>query len=613
MFVCAVLATLAAAAGVGGQPIPERLVTAKVVWSVARAHRGGQRVAAVVVDISPGFHINPPAAQLDDDTLIPTLLQTTAGSSGLIVGPVRYPSAGFVVVGPEAEPRRVRAYEGRVVFHVPVEVERSAQPGDVLLGLELVYQACDRTRCLPPVTLDLSTALRVVDESAAIDETVVESELFRDFDRADGPDPVVDAVAFDAFGLGFSLDVRGWAGFAWLLLVAGVGGLLLNFTPCVLPVIPLKMMGLSRSAGNRGRCLALGLMMCLGVVGFWLGLGAAIATVGGFTATNQLFQFPAFSVSMGLLIGAMAVGMFGLFTVRLPRWVYAFDPQADSLGGSFGLGVMTAVLSTPCTAPFMGAAAAWAAGQEPAVTLATFAAIGAGMALPYGVLSAFPGLVRRMPRSGPAGELIKQVMGLMLLAVAAYFIGVGLAGLGVEPGEAPSLTYWWPVMAFAAAGGGWLAYRTAKITRSWVRRVVFVALGLGMMIGAFYGGVRLTDRGPVDWVYYTPDRYADALNGGNIVVLDFTAEWCLNCKWLEKNVLSQSEVVRELSQPGVVAMKVDLTGSNEAGSKKLRELDRVAIPLLVVVSPDGREVFKGDFYTASQVVEAIGRARGLNK
>ncbi len=148
-------------------------------------------------------------------------------------------------------------------------------------------------------------------------------------------------------------------------------------------------------------------MMSLGVVVFWLGLGGAIALTalfvqqgviakgGGITTANQLFQYPAFTITVGVIIAIMALGMCNLFTVRLPKFIYAINPKHDTFHGSLGFGVMTAVLSTPCTAPFMGAAAAGAVTQRPSIALAVFAAIGFGMALPYFILAAFPKLVQR--------------------------------------------------------------------------------------------------------------------------------------------------------------------------------------------------------------------------
>ena len=316
------------------------------------------------------------------------------------------------------------------------------------------------------------------------------------------------------------------------------------------------------------------------------------------------------TITIGVIIAAMAIGMCGLFSLRLPSFITNISPKHDSVPGSFGFGIMTAVLSTPCTAPFMGAAAAWAATQTPATTLATFSAIGAGMALPYLVLSALPNLVQKMPRSGPASVLIKEIMGLLLLAAAAYFVGTGLSALLVVAPDPPSTVYWWPVMGFSMAAGAWLTFRTIGITTSLSRRALFGSLGALLFLLSIYGGLQLTANDPVDWVYYTPDRFEEALKRGKVVVMDFTAEWCLNCKALEQSVLYSDKVVRELNSESVVAIKVDITGNNPDGKEMLRRADRLTIPYLVVYDPSGRKVFDGDFYSVDQVLRALDEARG---
>jgi thiol:disulfide interchange protein DsbD len=301
----------------------------------------------------------------------------------------------------------------------------------------------------------------------------------------------------------------------------------------------------------------------------------------------------------------MASGMFGFFSMRLPNFIYMINPGQDTLHGSFGLGILAAILSTPCTAPFMGAAAAWASTQTPAITLATFAAIGTGMAFPYLVLSASPTLVEKMPKTGPASELIKQVMGLFMLAAAAYFIGVGLVSLFSTPPAPPSKIYWWPVMFFSIAAGGWLAYRTLQITSKIKVKAIFAGAGMLVIALSAWGAIRLTDQGPVDWVYYTPLRFEAATRNRKIVVMVFTAEWCLNCKALEQGVLKNPKIVKLLTREDIVPMKVDITGNNPTGKAKLREVGNVTIPLLIIFSPSGEQRFKSDFYTVDQVYDAI--------
>jgi thiol:disulfide interchange protein DsbD len=328
--------------------------------------------------------------------------------------------------------------------------------------------------------------------------------------------------------------------------------------------------------------------------------------VSGFTSANQLFQYPAFTIALGAFIAVMAIGMAGFFSVNLPQWVHGIEASHESAGGSFVMGIMTAVLSTPCTAPLMGAAAGWAAssGSLPTV-LGVFGTIGAGMAAPYLLLSAYPQLARSMPRSGPASELVKQVMGLLLMAAAAFFVGAGLNGLRTAPGP----EHWWIVGAIGAAAGLWLAWRTIRLSRSASVRAVFVALGLAIATLSV-GITRALGMPTTGWIPYTAQALSQASAQRKVVVLDFTAEWCLNCKALESAVLHSREVAQALGDPGVAAIKVDITSRSSDGWALLHRYDRVSIPLLVVQSATGEVVLKSDAYTREQVLTAIQQASG---
>ena len=582
-------------------------VRVSTAWPVDAARPGDLVALAIVVDIDDGFHINPDPAQalaVGDFEPYPSDVRILEAAAGLTLEAVRFPKPHPIQA--DYADGDLMVYEGQTVFYLPIKVGEEVPPGSQRLKLEVEYQACDEFTCFIPNTVVLEAALPVVGAGKPVNR--MNSMLFEDYESA-GAGTAGTGVRFDLFGWTFLIDTSSGAGLILLLIVAAFGGGLLNLTPCVLPVIPIKIIGLAQSADNPTRRLVLGTTMSLGVVAFWLALGTMIAGISGFTATNQLFQYPMFTILVGLIIAAMAVGMCGLFYVRLPQAVYRFNPGHDSLAGSFGFGIMTAVLSTPCTAPFMGAAAAWAATQYPATTLLTFAAIGGGMAAPYLALSVFPALVDRMPRTGPASELIKQVMGLLMLAAAAYFVGVGLSALVVTPPDPPGTGYWWPVMAFGAAAGFWLVYGTLQITARTGRRAVFGCLGAALVVFSAIGAVRFTDKGPIDWIYYTPARFEEALEDGRVVVMDFTAEWCLNCKVLEHNVLQSPEVVTLLARPDVAPVKVDITGNNPVGKEKLRDTGRLTIPLLVIYTPGGHEVFKSDFYTVEQVVEAVNMAR----
>ncbi len=629
LVVCPVIAqesTVSRRPGRGGAQ--EVTVRAVPLWT--QVYPGDQLPVAVVFQHQDGWHTWP--AKTNPEVLPPEIAEfairteirpadATPPAWLQRVGPTQYPvpHPGLVANPEGGKPVEVPLYSGTAIAYVPVSVSASAPAGEQSLRLKIVFQSCDDKVCLPPQNMTVDVPVTVLSGTPAAGQarTVTDPGLFAGFDQrafaADAPVAAVPGVAFNVFGWQFSVDPRGAAGLGALLALAAVGGLLLNFTPCVLPVIPIKILGLSQSAGSPARCLLLGGVMSVGVIAFWLSIGVAMAFISGFKAISTLFQTPWFSLGVGVFMLAMAASMLGAFLISLPNWVYAIDPSRESAKGAFGFGIMTAVLSTPCTAPFMGAAAAWAATQAPAITLATFAAIGVGMAVPYLVLSANPKLLKRLPRAGRGSEVLKQVMGLFILAVAAFFIGIGISSLTAEPGQPASLVYWWVVAALVLAASAWAVVQVFRISGKAGTRVLVAVPALLIAGGSVLAATRLTDRGPIAWAYYTPEKFDKARAAGDVIVLDFTADWCLNCKALEAAVLHQPEITRLLNSAGVTPIKVDLTGDNPPGRDKLKSLDWVGIPLLAVFGPGLEQPVKLDAYTPEQVKDAIARAgkRGL--
>lgn len=526
------------------------------------------------------------------------------------------------------------AYEGRAVAFVPITVASDAAPGAHHLQVAVTVQACDDRMCLRPADLLLTLPVQIIEpgsspgQSANTLQTGEEAgdkdEVdFSAFDASVWPDIHAGVVAEDssrsAIVIPFLGDVSHLSGGALAALMLGLallGGMLLNATPCVLPVIPLKVMAIAHHAGSRRRTLWLGLWMAAGLVVFWLIIATLMASVQGFQAVNQLFQYGGFGVAVGVLIAVLGVGMMGLFTIGLPKVVYQLNPTQDTATGSFFNGILAAVLATPCAGPFMAWSIAWSTQLSPVAIYAVFLAIGVGMALPYLVLSANPGWAAKMPRTGPGSELIKQVMGLMMLAAAVFFVGSGINALTADGlGESSGL-YWWGVAALIAAAGVWLAVRMIKITSSTAWRVGLSAIALvmiltGIGIGSKLGTMGKTAQGPIDWVYYNPEVFEEHVTDGQIIVMDFTADWCLNCKALEKAVLESDAVAAVLAEAGVTPMKVDITSArNQAGNAKLAAMGHNTIPLLVVFDSTGEPIYKSDLYTSRDVLRAIEQARG---
>jgi thiol:disulfide interchange protein len=655
----AVLAVLLIHAVASGQPNFERAAVSAAA-SQQRIAPGGEFAIAIVMDFQPSWHAWPAAAQLDrlpEDFrtfVLPTrfeLAETPAWVSAL--GEAQLPETHAAPVpnlaGDGPPTIEVQTYSDRAIAYLPIRLAPDAPLGPATLTASVFYQACDETTCMPPLTATVEVSFEIVAlENAG--GAPADPALFANFDptayatlgapagapdeaaQSDDADAAVDSAPRRTF---FGIPIpaaNGFAGIVVLALLSALGGFILNLTPCVLPVIPIKVLTISKHAGSPGKSLLLGLAMAAGVVAFWAGIGIPVAFFAGVTDPSRIFGIWWVTLGIGLVIGAMGVGIMGLFTINLPQQVYMVNPKADSLGGSFLFGVMTAVLGLPCFGFVAGALLAGAATLPPAVIMVIFGSLGVGMAAPYLVLSAKPSLVEKLPRTGPASELVKQVMGLLLLAAAAYFVGSGLIALVSEMPWLARQLHWWVVALFATLAALWLIVRTIQITKRPVPRAVFGVIGLAFAAFAvLYANdstakarqsylerqAALAAAGAGEgqlvsgvWLDYSEALLQQARDEGYTVVLDFTAEWCLNCKALKAAVLNREPVKTALRDDRIVSMTVDLTSTTAPGWEKLRDLGQTGIPLLVVYGPGLEEPWQSNAYTSQQVLDALARAAG---
>jgi len=619
--------------GSGGSPFGGRApnVEASVQTRYTAVARGEILPVAVTIKHRNGFHTWPVKGHADLGPDFEFAIRTEIGLASdapvwsAVDHQLQLPELYEArVMDPTGQQDYVRkpTYHEDAVFYLPISIAADAPLGEQTLTVALAYQACDETECLAPEYPRFEISFTVVEAGAAAQVRERTEDLFSGMSEfelleatADGEAPLIAEESGRAF-FGISIpSPTSPLGIVVIALLAALGGAILNLTPCVLPVIPIKIMTISAHANSPGKSLVLGLWMALGVIAFWAGLGVLAASFSAFADPSRLFGIWWITGGIGLLIGAMGIGIMGAFEIKLPKAVYAVNPKADSATGSFGFGVMTAVLGLPCFGFVAGALLAGSATLPWGVVMTIFVAMGVGMAMPYLILSASPKLVKRIPKTGPGSELVKQVMGLLLLAAAVYFIGAGvfafLGGTAGLPWWMKSI-HWWVIGLFALGAGGWLAYRTFRISKTMAPKVGMAVVGLIIATGGVAAAVdRSVSAYTNFWVAYSVEDLDRARQSGNVVVLDFTAEWCLNCIALKSSVLSQNPVKPVLQGAGVVPMTVDLTSRSAAGWDKLSELGQTGIPLLVIYGPGtGDEPWMANNYTQGQVMAAIEAARG---
>ncbi len=584
----------------------------------SNAHPGGKIIIALEVQVRPGLHIYPQNAKIDRTIEVLEYAEATAitipsdGVKGFKIGKIIWPT-------PKPHPGEPVAYlRGKFTILAEILIDQNVKPGALSIPLNLYSQACeDRASCFPSENVKVKIPIQIVAQTQPLSPIKTQSPFNRwDENKAQLQKNTVESAASQLkmslpWGGHFVLDTRG-AGFYLLLLLAAAGGLALNFMPCVLPVIPIKILGLQKSAGTRAKSIYLGSLMSLGVIVFWVILGLVVVAFQ--TGTSKLFGYWQFNVAVGLFIAIMAVGMGGLFAIRLPNFVYKVSPKHDSASGAFGFGVMTAVLATPCTAPFAGAAMGWASTQTQYVSFMVFLSVGVGMAIPYILLAAFPKLIDKLPRTGPASDLLKQVLSLMMIGAAVYFLGSGIAVVLAEPGYAPEeLLIKLTVVGIVACSGLWLAYRSLAIGRFKKTAIFFSSAGLATFALMLLLGWSIYNEPHIRWnMPYTKAKVQQGLKDNKVVVLEFTANWCVNCKALEKSVLHTQAVAKMLNDKRVLPIKVDLSNDAfTAGWDVLKkDFQMLGPPLLVIYTPDGKVIMKSSLYTADELLTNLRKALG---
>lgn len=377
-----------------------------------------------------------------------------------------------------------------------------------------------------------------------------------------------------------------------LLLFGFIGGFILNLMPCVLPVISLKIFGFIRHAGDsHARILGNGLAFSAGIF-VWF-LGVALLVIGFKAAGHEItwaFQFtnPYFVVAMSAIVLVFALNLFGVFEIMLPAsattGLLGWSAR-EGYPGSFFQGVFATVLATPCTAPYLGTALGFAFAQSAGIILLMFVAIAAGMSAPYLLLSAQPGWLRFVPRPGPWMVRVKQFMGFLLLATLLFLLWV----IGVARGIDAAI--WVSAFLLALSLACWMLGSFSLPTASRSRRFLVLVLMLVLILGSgfYFIGEKFGATKPVasrltksDWIPFSPERLQSELAQGRTVFLDFTAAWCITCKFNEAAVLESAPVKQAFEQYRVVKMKADWTNADPVITKTLKQFGRVGVPLYVL-------------------------------
>jgi thiol:disulfide interchange protein len=375
------------------------------------------------------------------------------------------------------------------------------------------------------------------------------------------------------------------------LLLAFVAGIILNIMPCVLPVIPLKVLSIFEQAKeSKFRCVTLGLAFCLGILIFFA--ATAVANIVLRVSYNSVFQWgdhfrnPLFIIGMALLMEVLALIMFGVATVTVPGRVAGATRKQGGYGGSIGMGFLAALLSTPCSFAILTAAFAWA--QTQALWLSTIAimVIGVGMAAPYAILTSMPSLLKHLPKPGRWMEIFKQAMGFVLLVVAVWLLTI------LPASQQPDVFQYAIILAFCVwMWGTWVRFNSVATTKWGVRVVAIlmaVSSGWWLLPAANVANVpqgQIVSEGIV-WQPYDAEMIRKAVAQGRPVLIEFTADWCLTCKAVEKTVYARKDIQDLLKAKNVLVVKGDTTWERNPATIALKTVyNEPGVPVTILYVP----------------------------
>lgn len=618
--------------GPEGYRAPNVHVTMSGHLEPATAKPGSTVKLVVTATPDPDWHIYG-YAERDEAVISKPTLITVADPDGWIPGTaVASEKPKVEETGLAIEPQQIY-HEGTVTWTVPVKIPDDAQPGKHNVRGLLGYQTCSGSLCDRPTGAIFEATIEVASTAgggkaplkfAAGDYSTV-SKYVNAIGKATEPSgqaasggPASNAVVEGSkepqapAGAGANFDLTKIEvdqstydnSLIYTLMLALLGGFVLNFMPCVLPVIGLKIMSFVQQAGeDRGRVLTLNIWYSIGMLSvFWvLAFGAAFFSLGW----GEQYNNDAFTITLLSVVFVMGLSFIGVWEIPIPGFVGSGTASEmasrEGLGGAYFKGVLTTILATPCSGPGIAAAITWAANKPPLTVYLVFTFMGLGMALPYLVIGAFPSLVRFIPKPGPWMDTFKQTMGFVLMGTVVY-----LFTLLKQESVVPTLA-----LIFAMWGACWWIGRQpigasfGKQVMAWGSAIAFAGL-----VGWFAFAYEVDREYDLQWEEFSIAALDEHAQQNRTVMVDFTARWCPTCKFLERSVLNTKPVHSLVERNDVVTLVADWSEQNEEIDEMLGALGDKQLPVIAIF-PAGdpyRPMKLTGFYTKEELLSKLKAA-----
>src|SRR4030066_464494 len=545
--------------------VQKDLVKIKTYQSFDKVYAGTEFKLAVVVEVAEGWHINSDKPY--DEYLIPTSLSILEYPNFKLTK-VAYPKSHDFKFSFSESPLSV--WEGQVYFGELVEVDSNASPGVYSLIVELEYQACNDMSCQAPTSVKDTINIEVADKTSPVN--TINDEIFKEIDLSltqtsatlkEDSDPISNALESQGLIIG--------------LLLVFLGGLALNLTPCVYPLIPITVGYFGgQSEGSTTKLFFMGILFILGLAVTYSAIGVVTALTGAIF--GALLQNPIVILIVVAIMLALSLSMFGVYEFKLPdSLVNKAGGAKAGLFGAFFMGLTMGIVSAPCIGPFvLGLVTYVASKQDPYFGFLLFFVLAVGIGTPYLFLAVFAGKIKKLPRAGEWMDAVKHIFGFILVGMALYFLlpllPYSISGFVLPVFMIGTALY---LLFFEKLANSVKGFKIFKIVFS----VLIMAVGVYALIPS--------DSNSVEWKPFTEDALTEISGRG--VIIDFYADWCIPCKELDALTFSDPNVI-ELSKE-FETYKADMTKSLSPEVESLRDRFKIiGVPTVLILNSKGEEV-----------------------
>ncbi|MFO8145349.1 MAG: thioredoxin family protein [Candidatus Syntrophosphaera sp.] len=526
-------------------------------------------------------------------------------------------------------------YYGPLTLSLPFTVKADAKPGKATIQAAMSYGLCDKVSgfCDVPSEVEGTATLQILakeatavseepgealtegeTEESAVGETPVEEEP-EAIEAMDESLPETPDAAGDRIPAGTILVY---------MLMAILGGIVLNFTPCVLPILPIRAMSMVNQAQKdvtkvflHTMAYAVGVLISFGAI-------AAVFIIARVSGVNLTYGFLSQSLTYNLIMLSilflLGLSLLGVFEMTAPGMGAAGKATAKKgYAGSFFMGIFAFLMGFSCMGPFMGPALEVAVRLSSPLLLVFFLLIGFGFALPFIIISLFPKALRLIPKPGTWMNIFKEVMGFLLLLLAwKYFSNLwGLTRSGLYLIDA---AHYIVFLGFAA----WLYGRFVRMEHSKAVQFIFTFLTILIIAWSAYNylpwkekheppqaSVALVDgMQPADhegWYVFSPELFYRLQEEGKPVFLDIGAAWCTNCKVNERKVLHTEDIMADFEEHGVVLLKGDFTNEDPVLKKWIQDGGSIGVPFNVLYIPGKEPIKMPELFSKEKVRAALSQ------